>query len=437
MFKVQNYFLVIFIYLSQTPLWGQRSFSLQQCLDYAYKQNFDIKQRELRLKQSENILWQSRQSIYPNLSGSFSQGLSSGRSIDPFSNDFVQRTISSNSFGLNGSFTIFNGFSLKNQILQNEYNAQADEWEILRGKNELRNRIALAYMQVLMNQELWKIAQEQVNNLQVQITQIKELIREGNKARINLIELEAQLATAEFDALNAQNNIEMAKLSLAQLMAFPSYSTFELESINVDEKMVVLNESFLQNTLQSIQNQPIIKSNELRLQSSKVGIRVAEAGKYPTISLGVGLGSGYSSAGSKELTYFNQLNFNLNQNARVSVNIPIYTNGQVKGRINNAMIGQRIAESQLQQTKLQIKQEIEQAYLTARTSQERLNSAKRQIVAQQTAYDSAQERFKEGILNSIDLNTFRLNLERAKSNLIQAKFEYYFRKLMLDFYSNS
>jgi outer membrane protein len=177
-----------------------------------------------------------------------------------------------------------------------------------------------------------------------------------------------------------------------------------------------------------------MKSSELRLQSSKVGVRVAEAGKYPTVSLGAGLGSGYSSAASSEFSYFKQLDFNLNQNARIGVNIPIYSNGQVKGRINNALIGQRIAETQLQQTKLQLKQEIEQAYLTARTAQERLNSAKRQIVAQQTAYDSAQERFREGILNTIDLNTFRLNLERAKSNLIQAKFEFYFRKMILEFY---
>ncbi len=426
--------LIFAFILLQTPLWGQKIFNLQQCLDYAYKQNFDIKQRELRLKQSENTLWQARQAIYPNFAGSFSQGFNSGRSIDPFSNDFIQRTISSNSFGINSNFTIFNGFSLKNQILQNEYNAQADEWEIARTKNELRNRITLAYMQVLMNQELWKIAQEQVNHLQNQIIQIKELIKEGNKAKTNLIDLEAQSATAEFDALNTKNNIEIAKLALAQLMAFPTYNTFELENINVDEKNAFLNDSFLENSLQNIHNQPIMKSNDLRLQSSKTGIYIAKAGKYPNISLGVGLSSGYSSAGSSEFSYFKQLNFNLNQNARIGINIPIYTNGQIKGRINNALMAQRIAETQLQQTKLQLKQEIEQAYLTAKASQERLNSAKKQISAQQTAYDSAQERFREGILNTIDLNTFRLNLERAKSNLIQAKYEFYFRKIILEFY---
>lgn len=434
MLRIKIYILFIHIILIPSILYGQKVFNLQQCLDYANKQNFDIKQRELRIKQSENTLWQSRQAIYPTFNGSFSQGLNSGRSIDPFTNDFVQRTISSNSFGMNGNLIIYNGLSLKKQIQQNEYNVQADEWDLKRAKNELRNRITLAYMQVLMNQELWKSAQEQVENIQKQILQFKDLIKEGTKAPTNLIDLEAQLATAEFDAITAKNNIEIAKLSLAQQMSFPDYQKLELESISINENNTLLTDDYLKGILIHTQNQPIIKGFELRNLSSKFGIRIAEASKSPSVSLGVGLSSGYSSAASSEFNYFKQLDFNLNQNARIGINIPIFTAGQIKGRITNSIISQKIAETQLEQSKLQIKQEIEQAYLTAKASQEKLRSAIRQLTTQQTAFDSANERFKEGIINLIDTNTFRLNLERAKLNLIQSRYEFYFRKLILDFY---
>jgi outer membrane protein len=190
----------------------------------------------------------------------------------------------------------------------------------------------------------------------------------------------------------------------------------------------------LQNILSGFYFQPIIKSAELRVRSANIGIKIAEAGKYPTISLGAGFGSAYSSAASREYNYFNQLGFNLNQFARLSINIPIYTNGQVQGRITNAQINQRIVETQLSQTKLQIKQEIEQAYLTAKIAQEKLKAAQRQVSAQQIAYDSAKERYLEGLLHTIELNTFRIDLEKAKSNLIQSKYEFYFRKTILDFY---
>ncbi len=430
--KKRIFLLIFFFYCFVVN--AQQRFSLNQCIDYAYKQNFEVKLKELSLQQSKNALKQSEKAIYPNLSGSFSQGINSGRSIDPFTNDFVQQTISSNSFGANANFTIFNGFSLKNQIIQNQYNAEADQVEIQRAKNELRIRITLAYMQVLMNQELSKIAQEQIQNIQSQYKRAKALVNEGNMPKTNLIDLDAQIATAEYDELNAKNNIDVAKLSLAQLMAFPNFNTIEIENNLIEEKTVPLNGNYLQNILSGFYFQPIIKSIELRVKVANIGIKLAEAGKYPTISLGAGLGSAYSSAAAKEYNYFNQLGFNLNQFARLSINIPIYANGQVKGRITNAQINQRIVETQLSQTKLQTKQEIEQAYLTAKIAQEKLKAAQRQILALQIAYDSAKDRYLEGLLHTIELNTFRIDLEKAKSNLIQSKYEFYFRKIVLEYY---
>jgi outer membrane protein len=427
---------IIFSCFFMPEVLAQSKFSLEQCIDYAYKQSFDIKQRLLKIRQSENVLRQSKQTIYPNVSGSFSQGISSGRSIDPFTNDFIQHTISSNSISFGSNLTVFNGFTLKNQIVQNEYNLQADGWDLQRGKNELRNRITLAYMQVLMNQELWKISQEQVLNIQTQLERVKELVKEGNMPNTNLIDLDAQLATAEFEALSMKNNIELTKLTLTQLMAFPDYNSFEIEPIPFDEKVisVSVNESYLQTILTVINNQAIVKNAELRFQSAKIGIRLALAGKYPSISLGAGMGTAYSSAAPKEYNYFNQLNFNLNQYARLSISIPIYSNGQIRARINNAVITQQIADTQLSQSKLQLKQEIEQVYLAAKIVQEKLNSARRQLNTQQVAFDSAKERFSEGLIHAIEMNNFRLNLEKAKSNFIQAKYELFFRKMLLDYY---
>lgn len=426
--------LVALCWVFGLPVSAQNKFNLEQCIEYAYRQSFDLKQRHLKIKQSENILHQSKQAIYPNVSGSFSQGISSGRSIDPFTNGFIQHAISSNSIGLGSNLIIFNGCALKNQIQQNNYNVQADEWDLQRGKYQLRNDITLAYMQVLMNLELFKINQEQVLNLQLQIERVKELVKEGNMPNTNLVDLDAQLANAEFDALSMKNNAELTKLSLAQLMALPNYSSLEIEPIPFDEKSILIDNAYLETLLMTINNQPTIKNAELRFQSSKVGIKLAQAGKYPSVSLGAGLGTAYSSAAAKEYNYFNQLNFNLNQYARLSINIPIYSNGQVKMRINNALIAQQMADAKLSQSKLQMRQEIEQTYLAVTLSKEKMNSAKRQLNSQQVAFDSANERFSEGLIHTIELNNFRLNLEKAKSNFIQAKYELFFRKIILDYY---
>ena len=429
--KIAYLFFLLYFALQAS---AQSRFNLEQCIDYAYKQSFDIKQRMLKIKQAENTLRQSKHAIYPNLSGSVSQGISSGRSIDPFTNDFIQHTISSNSISFGSNLTLFSGFALKHQILQNSYNLQADEWDLQRGKIELRNRITLAYMQVLMNQELWKLNQEQVSSLQLQVDRVKEMVKEGNMPNTNLTDLDAQMAMAEYEALNMKSNIELARLSLAQLMAFPTYSSFEIEFIPFNESTILIDQPYLHTILATINEQPIIKNADLRFQSSGLGIKLAQAGRYPSVSLGGGFGTAYSSAAAREYNYFNQLNFNLNQYARLNINIPILSNGQIKGRINNAVINHQIAETQLSQSRLQLKQEIEQAYLTAKIAQEKLTSAQRQLRAQQIAFDSAKERFLEGLIHAIELNNFRLNLEKANSNFVQAKYELFFRKMLLDYY---
>lgn len=418
--------------------WGnaQQRFTLKECIDYAYKQNFDVKLKELKSKQSENALEQSQKVIYPNISGIFSQGINFGRSIDPFTNDFVQQTISSNSYGANANITLFNGFLFKNQVIQNRYIAESDQIDIISAKNELRNRVTRAYMQVQVNIELAKIAQEQIQNIHLQYARVQALVSEGNMPKFNLIDLDAQLASAEYESLNTKNNIDLSKLYLAQLIAIPNFETFDIENDSIGEVSIQLNDTYLQSILSSSYLLPNIKGTELRLRSFIIGVKLAEAGKYPIVSLGTGFGSAYSSIAGKEYNYFNQLGVNLNQFVRLTINLPIYSNGQNKGRIFNAQINRRIAETLLSQIKLQTNQEIEQAFFAAKIAQEKLRTSQRQVISQQIAYDSAKDRYLEGLINAIELNSFSINLKIAKSNFIQSKYEFHYRKTILDYYSN-
>jgi outer membrane protein len=424
---------LLLIFISLFCIAQQTKVSLNQCIELAFKQSFELKNQDSKIKLSENTLSQSRKAIFPSANASFSQGLSSGRNIDPFTNDFIQQTNSSNSWGANSNLVLFNGFSLKNTIKQNQLNVKIDNLEIQKLKRELKNTVILAYMQVLMNQELLKVTQDQENNIKGQLERIKDLVSEGQMPKTNIIDTDAQLATAEFEINNAKNNLELSKLTIAQLIGLENYSSLILEPIKISE--VPINNNFVKDIFNSLNLYPEIKSNLLKQQATKIEIDIAKAQKYPNISLNAGLGSAYSSAASKEFNYFKQLDFNFNQYARLNVSIPIYDNGQISARKNAAQLNHKIVETQSEQIKISLRQEIEKAALAQKIAFEKLTSAKRQINALKIAYDSAQERFNEGLINSMDLNTFRLNLEKANSTLIQAKYEYHFKKMLLENYN--
>lgn len=424
--------LLIFCCLVLSSIKAQQRYSLQDCIELAFKNNLELKGQELNIQQAENTLRQSKNAVYPSASGSFSHGLNFGRSIDPFTNSFVQRSISSNSFGLSSSWTVFNGFLTRNQIEQNKTNLQSEYYVNQKNKRELKIKITLAYMQVLMNQELYSIALEQENALAKQLAVIKETVKEGLKAKTNIIDFEAQLAASAFDALTARNNITLSKLALVQILGLSNSLNFEVENMTFNN--TGFNENLRNDILAGLDHQPALKAAELKVKSAVAGIKIATAARYPTVSINGGLGSAYSSAAASEFNYFNQLNYNFNQYLRLGINFPIYTNGQTRGRIKAAEITHKVLENQYDQQLQQLSTEVEQAFLSTRMAYEKLSGAGLNLKAQQLAFESASERFNEGLLNSTELNTFRTNLEKAKSNLIQVQYEFQFRKIVLEAY---
>lgn len=424
--------LLISCCLTLSSIKAQQRYSLQDCIELAFKNNLTLKGGEFSIQQAENTLEQSKNAVYPSASGSFSHGFNFGRSIDPFSNSFVQRSISSNSFGLSANWNVFNGFSTRHQIDQNKSNLESEHYLQQKTKRELKIDVTLAYLQVLMNQELYNIALEQENTIRKQLEVIKETVKEGLKAKTYITDFEAQLAAGSFDVLTARNNITLSKLALAMAIGLPHSFIFEVETIRF--KNTGFNDNLRDDIFTGLVNQPALKTIELKVKSAETGVKIARAARYPTVSFNGGLGSAYSSAAVSEFNYFNQLNYNFNQYLRLGINFPIYSPGQTQGRIKAAEITHKSLKNQYEQQSQQLSIEIEQAFLTARMAYEKLSSAGINLRAQQLAFDSANERFNEGLLNTTELNSFRTNLEKAKSNLIQVQYEYQFRKLVLETY---
>ncbi len=430
MIKTSLFFLICF---SSIPLYAQHKYTLEECFETAFKNNPATREWELRIRQAENTLDESKRKAFPSVSGSFSQGFNSGRSIDPFTNSFVQRSISSNALGIGANWNVFNGFALRNQIRQNREDVQAEYYQLQQSKRELKAKVIIAYMQVLMNQQLYSVASQQEQALMKQLSLIKEIVKEGLRASMDSIDFEAQLATASFDALTAKNDITIAKLNLRQLLGQRMPLTFDIENIVLENN--IYDEGFPDRILSDLDRQPSLKTADLRAKSAETSIKIAAATRFPSVSLSGGLGSAYSSAAVSEFNYFNQLNYNFNQYLRLGINFPLYNNGQVKNRVKAAEINLKILHSQIEAQKHQLTSEIEQAFLACKMAYDKLAAANLNLKAQQVAFKSANERFNEGFLSSVELNAFRTNLEKAKSALIQTQYEYYSRKVLMELYN--
>lgn len=448
--------------------------SLQECIDYALEHNLNVKNAQLGLQTSAINLKEARESRYPNLNGGVGLGLNQGRSIDPFSNDFTDVSVISSNFSLSASVTLFNGLRTHNSIKQSEIDLRANSLDLEQTKLDIQLQIALAYLNILFNEELLASAEAQVAATKVQRERTAKLVEAGTLAQNSLLEIESQIATEELNVVNARNRLEQSHLNLMQLLYLDPAQPFgiekpDLESIEIAGSLLRLEELYSS----AAATQPFIKSNELRIESAQLGEQIARSFYYPTLSFSATALTGYSSVtqqvvgaeervvsqsvmvsgvpgieGSFPLTisqttlvpitdktpYFDQLNNNRRAVFNFSLNIPIYNRRQVRSGVERADIARKQAENTALLQRQNLNQNIQQAYLDAQSALATYRQTQKLIEANELTFRNAERQFNLGVINSVDYLIAKTNLDRARYDLIRARYDYFFRTKVLDFY---
>jgi outer membrane protein len=460
---------------------AQQKYSLQQAVDVALENNLQLKQAKLQVQGNQNALEQSRFNQYPNLNFNGNQGVQSGRNIDPFTNQFVQQLVNFSQFQLNTGITLFNGFQLKNTIKQSGQTLQASQKDVEANRNTLILNVATAYLNVLNNEEQLSFAQRQVETTRLQLGRTQRLVDAGTLPQVNLYDIQAQLANDELAVINAQNNIEIAKLTLKQLMNLPASDNFSIVPINLPAPSTT---TPYDATLEQVYNAaikylPDLEAATLRIESAKTGIEIAKGQKLPTISLNGGVSASYSSAapnqrfvsdGGESRTvdvpsetryvqyagiqvpiiervtipsgsiqnfgYFNQLDFNRSTSFGLNLRVPIFNNYRARYAVANSQIQQKNAELQYQIIRNQVRQTVEQAYYNMLNAAKRYDATSRQVQSLELSFKASESRLNAGSINSVEYNVTKNNLDRARISLVQAKYDYIFRTKILDFYQS-
>jgi len=443
--------------------------SIQKCIDYAIEHNIDIKQNALTIKTNEYNVMQSKLNRYPSVNASANQAVNFGRSINPITNEFINTRTLTNNFRIDASVTLWNGNRLQNTVKRDLQTIDISKLDLKATTNTVSLNIATAYLDVLLNQELLVAARQQVASTKEQLDRTDKLFKAGSVAENEVINLRATLSNDELQVVNAENNLNLAKLRLMQLMNLPASesSNFVVENIDVENLVAQPHNETPQQIFDIAKNsQPVIKSAELSVMNSDVSIKIAKAGRYPTLTLNAGISTNYSDAGrltpetgvivndpvgfvqgtndvvlvprnvreERPYVFTQQLSDNLTQGISLRLDIPIFNGGQVKRNIATSIIQKRQAELTLQNRKNLLRQDIEQAYNNAKASHNTYDARVKALQSQQLAFEIAQKRFNAGAMNSVDYNIAKINRDRAQSDMIRAKYDYLFRTEVLNFY---
>ncbi len=263
----------------------------------------------------------------------------------------------------------------------------------------------------------------------------KTMVDLGKMSKADLAQLTAQRAQDEYNVVAAESQVKNYKRQLKELLQLTTEEDFDIVALEATDDMALeaipsLNSVFMT----ALDKRPELKIYKNVIDQSELDIKIAKAGKMPTVSANAVLST--STTSMNELAWASQMKSNLNAGAGFTVSIPIFDNRQTKTAVNKAMIQQESARLDLQNSQTTLFSTIENYWLQANTNQNQFKAAKVSSESAQASYDLLCEQFKLGLKNIVELMTGKDNLLTAKQNELQSKYLAILNIGMLKFYEN-
>lgn len=433
--KKQYITFVTIAVLSAGSAMAQKQWNLKQCIEYAIEHNLTIKQQEAAKDESAVDLNTAKWSRLPDLNGSASHSFNFGRSLQ-MDNTYQQLNTLNTGLNLSTSIPLFTGMQIPNQIALSKLNLKAAVEDLNKAKEDISIQVTSAYLQVLFNEELAKVAHEQVALSEEMLKQKTAFFKVGKASEAELYEAKSRAAQDQLSAVQADNEYRLALLDLSQLLELPTPEGFGIVSPSIDEdKDFSILTSPADIYSEALLIKPSIKAAQYRVEGAQKSIRIAQSGYYPQLSLGAGIATSYYNVSGRENGNFgSQLRDNFSQYIGLSLNIPIFNRFSTRNQVRKARIQQTTLNWQLEDAKKALYKEIQQAYYNAVNAESKFESSRTADEAAKASFNLMKEKYANGKATSTEFNEARTNWLKAVSDRIQAKYDYLFRTKILDFY---
>lgn len=455
MFRVLLILCLSTIYYSTSA--QVKKWSLKACVDYALQNNLSIQEQNLNVERNEITLNKNHKERLPNLNSSASHNYNFGRTIDPFTNSFVNQRIQSNSFSLQSNVLLYNGFRLQNTIKRTQNEVEVNEHQTEAIRNQISLNVVEAFLQVVFAENQLQIVQNQALSTLAQFERMEKLMEAGSVNKSSYLTLKAQVARDKWSIQSAEGNIRLAYVTLMQVMQMPDSENFEIDIPNMETIKTAPLSSLDEVIKTGLETIPEIKVAASQLLSANLGVDIAEAGMYPRLSMFGNLNTLYSgsrlerfnpqksiipigfvdgtfqpvmteitSYETKTTGFGKQLSDNFGQAVGLSLSIPIFNNHQVKTAIAEAKLNEKAGEINLERAKMQVKSDIARAYTDYENAAALYTSAVENEKAQKENYEFSQKRYEAGLLTAVELLVAKTNWTSALNELERSKFELIF-----------
>ena len=378
---------------------ASKTWTLQECLDYAYQNNIQVRQsRNNQLSGIEDTK-QAKAALFPSLVASTTQSYTNYPSSEVTDNNSYTGT-----YGITAGMTIFEGGKLRTEVKRQKVQNQMDALSVEESVNDIRIAIVQAYMQCLYAADAVRINRSTAEASKAQRDRAEEMLRTGSISRVDFAQLQSQYSSDEYQIVVAGSTLDNYKLQLKQLLELDIMEEMNPAVPGVKEENVLKalppkNEVYET----ALKVMPQIRRGELGIEAAKLEEKAHVPDSSHSISLSASVGTGHMS--NNDFESGSQIWNRFNENVGLTLNIPIFSNRKNRTAVNKAKIA--LNDSYLEWTSLQkeLLRNVESAYLDAVSAQAQYLSAREKEKYARESYELTSEQFRVGVKNTVELIT--------------------------------
>lgn len=420
-----------------------KTWTLSDCISYALQHNISLQKAAVTRQSANEDLLQSKAALLPSLSGSTSQNVTYSPWPEVGSYTLAGDKVQSNvdkayyngSYGINASWTVWNGNRNHNQVKLNKLTADEAALDSAITANSIEEQIAQLYVQILYSKDAVAVDEATLATSKMNEERGKEFVKVGSMSKADLAQLTAQRAQDEYAVVQAQSSLRDYKRQLKQLLQITSQEEFDVAMPATTDAMATQTIPGVTTVYEAaLGHRPEIQRAGLAIKANDLQIKMAKAGKMPTVSLSAGLNTNTTTMSNN--SWGTQLKNNFALGGGVTLSVPIFDNRQTKTSVNKAILDRQTSELDLRDKQTTLYSTIENYWLQAVNNQAQYKSAKASTMSAQASYDLLTEQFKQRLKNVVELMDGKDKLLKAQQAELQAKYLAILNLNMLKFYQD-
>lgn len=419
-----------------------QTLSLRDCMEYA------LQHSPQKVKEQANLsdaLLQRRDAILTATTPSITafSGLSTnfGRAIDPETNSYISTTSLSNSYSINASMTLFDGFAAINNVKIAKTAVKMGRSRLQQLDDEICLKVMQAYYNLVYHIQLNKVLEAQVATAKENLKLVQRQFELGQKGYADVVQMEADLADWEYQLLADRNVKNEVLLDLKALLYWPLADTLMVDTHTAEEPQLSFTEGEETKAAALAYAQNALPRAELalaELKQAKWNLHTARGQFLPNLSVSGGWSTRYYTyPGNKDYkapSFATQWRNNGGEYIQFSLSFPIYTQLSRFSNLSRKKNDYRRMQANLKQVQQEVATEVERAFQDCEGAQLAFLQAQKRLAVQAEAFKLNEKQLAHGLVSPITFRTIANAYHNAQAERLNALLRYYLKRSIVKYY---